>query len=176
MKYLPQMAISWETAVVFSLSCLCLGAALCALALRRTREKQATSAVIEFTTAKGKGSSEKQNGAEPETIGALAESLWLRRDPPPEVLVLSDSGPEAGPAFEHLQTRAFWAEEIEPHRRHLERRRELAVIEKVLLTLDRHGICSSVVAGDGKSAFKPTARRFSRVTLLDHSLRVARHG
>ena len=46
MKYLPQMAISWETAAVFSLSCLCLGAALCALALRRTREKQATSAVI----------------------------------------------------------------------------------------------------------------------------------
>ena len=175
MKYLPQMAISWETAAVFSLSCLCLGAALCALALRRTREKQATSAVIEFTTAKGKGSSEKQNGAEPETIGALAKSLWLRRDPPPEVLVLSDSGPEAGPAFEHLQTRAFWAEEIEPHRRLLEKRSELAVIEKVLLTLDRHGICSSVVAGDGKSAFEPTARRFSRVTLLDHSLRVARH-
>ena len=173
MKYLPQMAISWETAAVFLLLCFSLGAALCAFALRRKREKQTGSAVIEFTTAAQRISAQKQDGAEPETIGALAESLWLRRDP--EVLVLSDSGPEAGPAFEHLQTRAFWAEEIEPHRRLFERRRELPVIEKVLIALDRHGICSSVVAGDGKSAFEPTAKRFSRVTLLDHSLRVARH-
>ncbi len=172
MKYLPQMAISWETATVFSLFCFSLGAALCALALRGRREKQAGSAVIEFKTAVVRQSAQGQNGAEPTTIGTLAESLWLRSNP--EVSVLSDSEPEAAPAFRHLQTRVFWEEEIEPHRRLFERRRELPVIEKVLLVLDEHGICSSVVSGDGKSAFSPTARRFSRVTLLDHSLRVAR--
>lgn len=172
MKYLPQMAISWETATVFSLLCFSLGAALCALALRGRREKHAGSAVIEFKTAGLRRSGQGQNGAKPATIGTLAESLWLRSNP--EVSVLSDSEPVAAPAFRHLQTRVFWEEEIEPHRRLFERRRELPVIEKVLLVLDEHGICSSVVSGDGKSAFSPTARRFSRVTLLDHSLRVAR--
>lgn len=172
MKYLPQMAISWETAAVFSLFCICLGAALCALALRHRREKRGGPAAIEFTTASGRISAERESGAAPGTIGALAESLWLRNDP--EIPVLSDSEPRAIPAFTHPQTRIFWEEEIEPHRSLLEKRRELPVIEKVLLVLDEHGICSSVVSGDGKSAFSPTARRFSRVTLLDHSLRVAR--
>ena len=172
MKYLPQVAISWETAAVFSLFCFSLGAAICALALRRRREKQAGGAAIEFKTAALRRSGQGQNGAKPATIGALAESLWLRSDP--EVPVLSDSEPEATPAFRHLQTRVFWEEEIASHRHLLERRRELPVIEKVLLVLDEHGICSSVVSGDGKSAFSPTAKRFSRVTLLDHSLRVAR--
>ena len=172
MKYLPQMAISWEAATVFSLFCFSLGAALCALALRGRREKRAGASVIEFSTAALRRSGQGQNGAEPTTIGSLAESLWLRSNP--EVPVLGDSEPASAPAFRHPQTRAFWEEEIEPHRRPLERRRELPVIEKVLIVLDEHGICSSVVAGDGKSAFSPTARRFSRVTLLDHSLRVAR--
>ena len=172
MKYLPQVAISWETAAVFSLLCICLGAALCALALRGRREKRAGAAVVEFTTASGKMSAEREAAAVPGTIGALAESLWLRSDP--EVPVLSDSEPGAVPAFIHPRTRTFWEEEIEPHRPLLERRRELPVIEKVLLVLNEHGICSSVVSGDGKSTFSPTARRFSRVTLLDHSLRVAR--
>ena len=174
MKYLPQMAISWETAAVFSLLCFSLGAALCAFALRRKRDKETGSAVIEFTTAAQRISAQKQDGAKPRTIGALAERLWLRSEPGPEVLVLSDSEPQGAPALKHPQTRAFWAEEIEPRRRLFERRRELAVIEKVLIALDEHGICSSVVSGDGKSAFLPTAKRFSRVTLLDHSLRVAR--
>lgn len=172
MKYLPQMAISWETAAVFSLSCFAFGAALCALALRRSKEKRSGPAVVEFITAGAKKSARKQNGADGQTIEALAESLWLRSDP--EVLVLSDSEPETTPAFARPQTRAFWAEEIEPNRLLLERRCELSIIEKVLLTLDEHGACSSVVAGDGKSTFLPTAKRFSRVTLLDHSLRVAR--
>lgn len=172
MKYLPQVAISWETAAVFSLLCFSLGAALCALALRGKREKRAGAAVVEFTTASGRISAEREDASTPGTIEALAESLWLRGDP--EVPVLSDSGPRAAPAFRHPQTRTFWEEEIEPHRGLLERRRELPVIEKVLLVLDEHGTCSSVVSGDGKSTFSPTAKRFSRVTLLDHSLRVAR--
>ncbi len=172
MKYLPQVAISWETAAVFSLLCFSLGAALCALALRGRRENRAGAAVVEFTTASGRISAEREGASTPGTIGALAESLWLRGDP--EVPVLSDSEPGAVPAFKNPQTRTFWEEEIEPHRHLLERRRELPVIEKVLLVLDEHGICSSVVSGDGKSTFSPTARRFSRVTLLDHSLRVAR--
>ena len=172
MKYLPQVAVSWETAAVFSLLCICLGAALCAVALRGRREKRAGASVIEFKTASARRSAQRQNDATPATIGGLAESLWLRSDP--EVPVLSDSEPGAVPAFTHPQTRTFWEEEIEPHRHLLERRRELPVIEKVLLVLDEHGTCSSVVSGDGKSTFSPTARRFSRVTLLDHSLRVAR--
>ena len=172
MKYLPQVAISWETAAVFSLSCFALGAALCALALLRRRERQDGTAVVEFRTAKTRRSAQEQNGGAPSTIEALAESLWLKINP--EVPVLSDSEPVSVPAFRRPETRFFWAEEIEPHRRLFERLNELAVIEKVLLALDEHGLCSSVVAGDGKSAFEPTARRFSRVTLLDHSLRVAR--
>ena len=172
MKYLPQVAVSWETAAVFSLFCFSLGATLCALALRGRKEKRGGAAVIEFTTASGKISAERKSGATAGTIGALAESLWLRSDP--GIPVLSDSEPGAVPAFSHPQTRAFWEEEIEPHRSLLRKRRELPVIEKVLLVLDEHGICSSVVSGDGKSSFEPTARRFSRVTLLDHSLRVAR--
>ena len=172
MKYLPQVAISWETAAAFSLSCLALGAALCALALRRGREKQGEPAVVEFMTAGERKSARNQNAAPPGTIEALARSLWLKNKP--EIPVLSDSQPEDTPSFRHLQTRVFWAEEIEPHRRLLEKRGELPVIEKILLALDEHGICSSVVSGDGKSAFEPTARRFSRVTLLDHSLRAAR--
>jgi len=172
MKYLPQVAISWETATVFSLFCFSLGAAICAIALRGRKQKQAGAAAIEFKTAALRRSRQGQNGAEPSTIGALAESLWLRNNR--EVPVLSDSEPEAASAFRHLQIRTFWEEEIAPHRRLFERRRELPVIEKVLLVLDEHGICSSVVSGDGKSTFSPTAKRFSRVTLLDHSLRVAR--
>ena len=172
MKHLPQVAISWETAAVFSLLCFSLGAALCAIAFRGRRKKQTGTSVIEFKTAAARRSAQGQNGAKPDTIGSLAESLWLRNNP--EVPVLSDSAPEAAPAFRHFQTRTFWEEEIAPHRHLLERRRDLPVIEKVLLVLDEHGICSSVVSGDGKSTFSPTAKRFSRVTLLDHSLRVAR--
>lgn len=172
MKYFPQVAISWETAAVFSLLCICLGAAFCALALRQRREKRSGPETVEFTTASARQSSRKENGAESETIGTLAESLWLRTDPEPAVL--SDSEPATGPAFKNPETRAFWAGEIEPNCRLFEKRGELAVIQRILTELDRHGLCSSVVAGDGKSAFAPTARRFSRVTLLDHSLRVAR--
>lgn len=172
MKYLPQVSISWETAAVFSLSCFALGAALCALALRRGGEKRGEPAVVEFVTAGERKSARNRNAAPPATIEALARSLWLKSSP--GVLVLSDSRPADAPPFGHPQTRVFWEEEIEPHRRLLERRGELPVIERILSELDRRGICSSVVAGDGKSAFEPTARRFSRVTLLDHSLRVAR--
>ena len=172
MKYLPQMAVSWETAAAFSLFCFSLGAAFCALALRQRRERQNGPEAIEFTTASARRASRRQNGAESGTIGTLAESLWLRTDPEPAVL--SDREPATEPVFKNPQTRAFWTEEIEPNRSLLEKRRELAVIERVLLELDEHGLCSSVVSGDGKSTFAPTARRFSRVTLLDHSLRVAR--
>ena len=172
MKYFPQVAISWETAAAFSLLCICLGAAFCALALRQRKERRSGPETIEFTTASARRASRGQNGAEPETIETLAESLWLRSDP--ELPVLSDREPSAVPVFKNPQTRAFWAEEIEPNRRLFEKRRELAAIERILLELDRHGLCSSVVSGDGKSAFVPTARRFSRVTLLSHSLRVAR--
>ena len=173
MEYLPQVAVSWETAAAFSLLCFSAGAALCAVALRRGREKRSGPEAIEFSTASARRSSRKQGGAEPGTLETLAESLWLRSRP--DVPLLSDSEPASGPALKHPQTRAFWAEEIEPDRRLFEKRREIAVIERILLELDAHGLCSSVVAGDGKSAFAPTARRFSRVTLLDHSLRVARH-
>ena len=100
MKYLPQMAISWETATVFSLFCFSLGAALCALALRDRREKRAGASVIKFTTAALRRSGQGQNGAEPTTIGSLAESLWLRSNP--EVPVLSDSEPEAATPSKHL--------------------------------------------------------------------------
>ena len=172
MKHLPQVAISWETAAVFSLFFFSLGAAFCALALGQRKEKRSGSETIEFTTASAKRALQTQNGAQAETIGTLAESLWLRTDPP--LAVLSDREPASGPVFKNPQTRAFWTEEIEPSRPLFEKRRELAVIERVLTELDRHGLCSSVVSGDGKSAFAPTARRFSRVTLLDHSLRVAR--
>ncbi|MCY4378501.1 MAG: HD domain-containing protein [Candidatus Dadabacteria bacterium] len=172
MKYLPQMAVSWETAAAFSLFCFSLGAAFCALALRQRKERRSGPEAIEFTTASARRAARRQNGAESGNIGTLAESLWLRTDPEPAVL--SDREPATEPVFENPQTRAFWTEEIEPNRRLFEKRRELAVIERVLLELDEHGLCSSVVSGDGKSAFAPTARRFSRVTLLDHSLRVAR--
>lgn len=172
MKHFPQVAISWETAAVFSLFLFSLGAALCALALRQRKEKRSGPETIEFKTASAKRAPRAQNGAEAETIGTLAESLWLRTDPEPAVL--SDREPAAGPVFKNPETRAFWAEEIEPNRRLFEKRGELAVMERILGELDRHGLCSSVVAGDGKSAFAPTARRFSRVTLLSHSLRAAR--
>ncbi len=173
MKYLPQVAIGWETAAVFSLLCFSLGAALCALAMRGRREKPGGPEAVEFETASSRRALRRESGAEPGTIGALAESLWLRAAPeaPP---VLSDSETESGPTFRNPQTRAFWAEEIDPHRRLFEKRGELQVIERILLELDGHGLCSSVVSGDGKSEFRPTARRFSRITLLDHSLRVAR--
>ena len=172
MKYLPQVAISWEAAAVFSLSCFALGATLCALALRHRREKQDEPAVVEFATAGKRKSAQSQNATQLDTIEALARSLWLKNKS--EISVLSDSQPTDTPPFGHPQTRVFWEEEIEPHRRLLEKRGELPVIEKILLALDRHGICSSVVSGDGKSTFEPTAKRFSRITLLDHSLRVAR--
>ena len=172
MKYLPQVAIGWETAAVFSLLCFSLGAALCALAMRSGREKRGGPETIEFATAAARRSPRRESGAEPGTIGALAESLWLRNAP--GAPVLSDSEPPAAPAFRNLLTRVFWTEEIEPGCRLFEKRGELAVIERILLELDGHGLCSSVVSGDGKSAFRPSARRFSRVTLLDHSLRVAR--
>ena len=172
MKYLPQVAISWETAAAFSLLCFSLGATFCALALRRRREKQSGPETIEFITASATRASQRQDGAESGTIGALAESLWLRSDP--GLAVLSDSEPLVVTTFKNPETQAFWTEEIEPNRRLFEKRRELAVIERILLELDEHGLCSSVVSGDGKSAFLPTARRFSHITLLDHSLRVAR--
>ena len=172
MKYLPQVAIGWETAAVFSLFCVCLGAALCALALRQRRDKRSGPETIEFTTASARRSPPGENGAQAGTIGALAESLWLSNasDAP----VLSDSGPASAPDFGNPAARDFWTEEIEPHGPLFEKRGELAVIKRILGELDSHGLCSSVVSGDGKSAFAPTARRFSRVTLLDHSLRVAR--
>ena len=170
MKYLPQVAVSWEAAAFFSLLCFSLGAVLFALATRDGRKKREGSLEVEFTTKEGKEHARAL--VEPRTIETLAESLWLRSDP--EISVLSDSQSASVPSFTHPLTRAFWEEEIEPRREIFSRRRELALIEKILLELDRHGLCASVVAGDGKSIFSPTAKRFSRVTLLDHSLRVAR--
>ena len=172
MKYLPQLAVSWEMAAAFSLLCFSLGAAFCALALAQRKEKRSGTETIEFETASAREASRRQYGTQAASIETLAESLWLRTDPVPAVL--SDREPACGPAFKNPETRAFWTEEIEPNRRPFEKRRELAVIKRVLLELDERGLCSSVVAGDGKSAFAPTAKRFSRVTLLDHSLRVAR--
>lgn len=170
MGYLPQVAVSWEAAALFSLLCATFGAAVFALATRRKKEDGPLA--VKFTTKEGKGLAREQAGEQPVTIDDLAEALWLRSDE--EILVLSDS--EAPPAlpFTHPLTRAFWEERIDPHRGLFSRRGELALIKRILLELDRHGLCSSVVSGDGKSAFAPTAKRFSRVTLLDHSLRVAR--
>lgn len=170
MKYLPQVAVSWEAAALFSLLCTTLGAALFALATKRGRKSDGGSLEVEFTTKEGKERARAQ--ADPRTIETLAESLWLRNDP--EIPVLSDSQAPAAPSFTHPLTHAFWEEEIEPRRELFSRRGELALVERILLELDRHGLCASVVAGDGKSTFEPTAKRFSRVTLLDHSLRVAR--
>lgn len=180
MKYLPQVAVSWEAAALFSLLCTALGAALFALAIKHRRKRDDGSLEVEFLTKEGKKRGRNQKRGEPRTIETLAESLWLRSDAEIAVLsdsgipVLSDSEPAPRPSFTHPVTRAFWEEEIEPRREIFSRRGELALIERILLELDRHGLCSSVVAGDGKSAFAPTAKRFSRVTLLDHSLRVAR--
>ena len=167
MKYLPQVAVSWEAAAVFSLLCATFGAALFALTTRRGGKPQDSSREVEFVTKKG-----KEAAAEPSTIDALAEALWLRGDM--DVPLLFDSEPQSAPSFDHPLTRAFWEEEVEPRRDLFERRGELALVERILVELDRHGLCASVVSGDGKTAFAPTAKRFSRVTLLDHSLRVAR--
>lgn len=78
MKYLPQLAVSWETAAVFSLLCVCLGAALCALALRKRKRKRGGPETVEFKTASARKAALGQNGAQPDTIGTLAENLWLR--------------------------------------------------------------------------------------------------
>jgi len=179
MKHLPQVAISWEAAAAFSLFCFSLGAALSALVLRRKREKRNAVEVIEFRTISERKSTGKQNTEKAEATGAktreaLARNLWLKKDPEPEHPALSDSRSLPAPSFKHIQTRTFWTEEIEPHRLLFEKRDELSVIRRVLAELDERGNCSSVVSGDGKSSFEPSARRFSRVTLLDHSLRTAR--
>ena len=174
MKYLPQVVVSWEEAALFSLLCAALGAALFAFALaaKHRRKRGDGPLEVEFTTKEGKERARNRAWTEPRTIETLAESLWLRDDA--EIPVLSDSGAVPPPSFTHPLTRAFWEEEIEPRRKLFSRRGELALIERILVELDRHGLCASVVAGDGKSAFAPTAKRFSRVTLLDHSLRCAR--
>ena len=184
MKYLPHVAVSWEAAALFSLLCTTFGAALFALVTARRKKGTDGPLAVKFTTNEGK----KQPPAEPGTIETLAEALWLRSDAEIPILsdsqvpilsdsqvpVLSDSSPATGPSFTHPLTRAFWKEEIEPHSHLFSRLGELALLERILTELDRHGLCSSVVSGDGKSTFAPTAKRFSRVTLLDHSLRVAR--
>lgn len=172
MKYLPQVAVSWEAAALFSLLCAALGAALFALAAKRGRKRHGGPLEVEFLTKEGKERARNRAQWEPRTIETLAESLWLRSDA--EIPVLSDSQTASGASFTHPLTRAFWEEEIEPRRKLFSRRGELALVERILVELDRHGLCASVVSGDGKSAFAPTAKRFSRVTLLDHSLRVAR--
>jgi len=172
MKYLPQMAVSWEAAALFSLLCATFGAALFALATKRRRKRRDGPLTVEFLTKEGKERARNRAPAEPRTIETLAEALWLRSDS--EIPILSDSEPATGPSFTHPLTRAFWEEEVEPRRHLFSRRGELALVERILAELDRHGLCSSVVSGDGKSAFAPTAKRFSRVTLLDHSFRVAR--
>ncbi len=198
MKYLPHVAVSWEAAALFSLLCTTFGAALFALATKRKSGDGPMA--VEFTTSEGKN----RPPTEPSTIDALAEALWLRGDAGAPVLshskipilsdaevpilsdsgvpvlsdsgvpVLSDSKAADSPSFTHPLTRAFWEEVIEPRSRLFSRLGELALLERVLTELDRHGLCSSVVSGDGKSTFAPTTKRFSRVTLLDHSLRVAR--
>ncbi len=183
MKYLPQMAISWEAFFTFTLCCFTLGAGACAFALRYVKEKKDSDegcVTIEFKSAAGEGESAKarllpgeEKNTPPPTIGELAEELWLRKKLETPGPLLSDSRPSDTPGFTNAKTESFWKEEILPHRRLFTHLNELAVIEKVLLVLDREGLCSSVVAGDGKSVFNPTARRFSKVTLLDHSLRVA---
>ncbi len=172
MKYLPQMAVSWEAAALFSLLCFTLGAALFALATMRRGKRRGGSPEVEFVTKEGKKRARNQAQTEPHTIETLAEALWLRGDA--EAPVLSDSQAASRPSLSHPLARAFWEEEIEPRRHLFERRGELPLMERILVELDRHGLCASVVSGDGKSAFAPTAKRFSRVTLLDHSLRVAR--
>lgn len=123
MKYLPQVAVSWEAAVLFSLLCTALGAALFALATRRKRDDG--SREVKFTTKEGKERARARG--EPRTIETLAESLWLRSDA--DIPVLSDSRAASGPSFTHPLTRTFWEEEIEPHSRLFEHRGELALKE-----------------------------------------------
>ena len=176
MKYLPQVAVSWEAAALFSLLCASAGAALFGLGTRR-REKQSGPATVKFKTRNTEELTSGQNGDEDmapgeDSIETLAQALWLKTDTP--VPILSDSGDPAAPGFSHPLTRAFWAEEIEPHSSTLKSRGDLPVIKRILVELDRHGLCSSVTSGDGKNTFAPTAKRFSRVTLLSHSLRTAR--
>lgn len=185
MGYLPQMVVSWEVFLVAIFGSFSLGAFFWALARDGVRRKENPKEpiVVRFQTAEAreaaKRAPEKYPDGPGETLGELAGRLWLNgrgrsEDETPEVPVLKESR-LADPDFSREETMAFWEEMVVPHRDLFEKRGELQIMEKILLELDRHGLCSSVVAGDGRSSFKLTARRFSEVTLLDHSLRSARH-
>ena len=176
---LPHVAVSWETFLLLAGASFALGALFSAAALGRRNARGAGG------TGTGAGKEDApppaaQGTAEdepPETISDLARRLWLAEAPPAEEAgpALSDPGPAPAPQFEREETAVFWREEILPFRDVLERTGELRIIEKVLSALDGEGLCPSVVRGDGAAAFRPTASRFARISLLDHSLRAARH-
>ncbi len=182
------MMISWKTFSLYSLCCFALGVVAGALALRWLKRQKRTEIYGKENMDKTeKDLDGNRDGAEiknPEsgpTISALAESIWLREKPVTlsgatlSDNVLSDSADTQTPDFNQPQTKDFWKEVIAPFASAFEKRKELCVIKKILVTLDQEGLCSSVVSGDGKSTFPLTSKRFSKVTLLSHSLRTARH-
>ena len=184
---LPHLAIGWETFLLFAAGSFALGVLVSAAVLAGgrgagAREREEEAARREGSPAGEErgadGGREKSPGAEPpETVAALAARLWLAEAPATEDAgpALSDPGAAPEPRFEREETAEFWREEVAPLRDVLERTGELRIIEKVLSELDSGGLCPSVVSGDGIGKFRPTASRFGRISLLDHSLRAARH-
>ena len=185
---LPHVALGWETFLLFVAGSFALGALVSAAALgrgtgrgERGRGARDGAPRRESSPAgkeRGAGNQEKSPEEEPpETVSALAARLWLAEAPAAGEAgpALSDPGAAPEPRFEREETAEFWREEIVPFRDVLERTGELRVIEKVLSELDSGGLCPSVVSGDGIGKFRPTASRFGRISLLDHSLRAARH-
>ena len=184
---LPHVAVSWEAFALLAAGSFALGALLSAAALGRrdgrgeggnNRGEGAPGREVppEGETRGTRGGPVKSPRAEPpETVSALAARLWLAEAPAAAGPALADPGEAPEPRFEREETAAFWREEIAPFRDVLERTGELRIIEKVLSELDSGGNCPSVVSGDGIGKFRRAASRFGKISLLDHSLRAARH-
>lgn len=186
---LPHVAVSWETFLLLAAGSFALGALFSAAALGRGRgrgaggESRGEGAPRRVGSPAGEaggtpGGPERLPEAEPpETVSSLAARLWLAETPAGAEAgpALADPGEAPEPRFGREETAAFWREEIAPFRDVLERTGELRIIEKTLSELDREGDCPSVVSGDGIGKFRPTASRFGKISLLDHSLRAARH-
>lgn len=183
---LPHVAVSWETFALLAAGSFALGALLSAAALGRGRGRGAggrrdagENAALRAGSPAGEGggTGKSPEAEPPETVSSLAARLWLAEPPAGAEAgpALADPGEAPEPRFEREETAAFWREEVAPFRDVLERTGELRIIEKTLSELDSGGLCPSVVSGDGIGRFRPTASRFGKISLLDHSLRAARH-